>query len=76
MSVQLTSFMVEEPNNNRKMTDMLLQESVWKVEDKVNVILESMADQEAEVIRLKRHMTQVLERLAEIEKHTQSRSHQ
>lgn len=33
---------------------MLLQESLWGIEDKINVIVETIADHEAEVIRLKR----------------------
>lgn len=33
---------------------LLLQESLWGIEDKLNVIVESIADHEAEINRLKR----------------------
>lgn len=33
---------------------ILFRESIWELEDKVNVIMESIADQEAEAIRLRR----------------------
>ena len=37
-----------------KLTLLLLREAIWQIEDRVNVIVESVADQEAEVLRLKR----------------------
>lgn len=45
----------------------LLQESLWNLEDKINVILESTADHEAELIRLKRHGSLMHERLGKVE---------
>ena len=52
---------------NSKMALMLLKESLWKVEDRLNIILESIADHEAEIIRLKQHSRLGSERLAKIE---------
>ncbi len=46
---------------------MLLKESLWKVEDRLNVILESIADHEAELLRLKRLSNLSLERFGKIE---------
>ncbi len=46
---------------------MLLKESLWKVEDRLNVILESIADHEAELLRLKRLSNLSLERIGKIE---------
>ncbi len=59
--------MVIKSNNDRKINLMLLKESLWKVEDKLNVILESIADHEAELIRLKRLTDLGLERLGKVE---------
>lgn len=46
---------------------MLLQESLWKVEDKLSLMLESLADHEAELIRLRRLITQATQRLHTLE---------
>ena len=46
---------------------MFLKETLWKVEDKLNVILESIADHEAEQIRQKRLTNLMLERLGKLE---------
>ncbi|MEZ5357202.1 MAG: hypothetical protein R3F48_13535 [Candidatus Zixiibacteriota bacterium] len=50
-----------------KMAIMLLKEAIWKVEDRLNVILESIADHEAEIIRLRQHSHLSSERLTKIE---------
>jgi len=44
-----------------------LQESLWKIEDRINVILESLADHEADIIRIKRLNPQILQRLDVLE---------
>jgi len=59
--------MVEKSNTKQKMTLMLLQESLWKIEDRINVILESLADHEADIIRIKRLNVQILQRLDVLE---------
>ena len=46
--------MPKSPTNQPRMTLLLLQETIWQVEDRLNVIAESVVDQEAEIIRLKR----------------------
>ena len=46
--------MPKERINQPRMTLLLLQEAIWQVDDRVNVILESVADQEAELLRVKR----------------------
>ncbi len=46
---------------------MLLQESLWKVEDKLSLMLESLADHEAELIRLRRLITLTSQRLHTLE---------
>ena len=62
-----TYYMVEKSNTKHKMTLMLLQESLWKIEDRINVILESLADHEADIIRIKRLNPQILHRLDVLE---------
>ncbi len=59
--------MFNKPNNTGKINLMLLKESLWKVEDRLNVILESIADHEAELLRLKRLSNLSLERIGKIE---------
>ena len=46
---------------------MLLQESLWKVEEKLSLMMESLADHEAELIRLRRLITQATQRLHTLE---------
>ena len=45
----------------------LLKERIWNIEDKLNVIMESTADHEAELIRLRRMNTIFLKRLIRLE---------
>jgi hypothetical protein len=59
--------MAEKPNNKKKLNLMLIQESLWQIEDKMNVILESIADHEAELIRMKRLTTLILNRIGKLE---------
>ena len=59
--------MVNKSSDNGKINLMLLKETLWKVEDKINVILESIADHEAEQIRQKRLTNLILERLSKLE---------
>lgn len=56
------------PDNNQ-MQNKLLQESLWNLEDKLNIILEGTADHDAELIRLKRLSNQILDRLAKVNIH-------
>lgn len=62
--------MAERTNNNKRMNLMLFQESIWKLEDKLSVILESIADHEAELIRIRNSMNKLLRRLDVLETHT------
>ena len=59
--------MVNGPENNRKITNMLLRESLWKIEDRLTVLVESIADHEAELIRLRRQMLMVSAKIEESE---------
>lgn len=59
--------MPERTSNKRRLTLLLLQESLWKIEDKMNIFLESIADHEAELIRLRRLVGLVLQRLEAME---------
>ncbi|MCP4603478.1 MAG: hypothetical protein GY847_23660 [Proteobacteria bacterium] len=60
--------MADPSNNCRKINLMLLQESVWQVEDRMNVFIETLADQEAALIRLKGTVTTLDQRLNRLEK--------
>lgn len=46
---------------------MVLQESLWKVEDKLILMIENLADHEAELIRLRRIISLTTERLHSLE---------
>ena len=59
--------MVKCPANNRKISNMLLRESLWKIEDRLTVLVESVADHEAELIHLRRQMLQVSAKIEESE---------
>jgi len=50
---------------------MLLEESVWKIEDRLNVLMETLADQEADLIRVKRLTSLLSERVSKLEGRTQ-----
>lgn len=54
---------------------LLLQESVWGIEDKMKVIRETMADHEAELIRLKRLNQLFAERLKTLEINRNNENH-
>ena len=70
-----------DPNNGPDRVDlMLLQEYFWKLEEKLEVFVESLADLEAETIRLKRGVKLVEQRLESLERNrchrqTQERIH-
>ena len=51
----------------QRMALMVLQESLWKVEDKLIQMIENLADHEAELIRLRRLITLTTERLHSLE---------
>lgn len=59
--------MPNESDNQKRIDMMLIRESVWKIEDRLNVISESIVDQEADLIRLKRLVDLALERLGKLE---------
>ena len=59
--------MAEKSNNKRRLSLLLLQESLWKIEDKMNIFLESIADHEAELIRLRRSVNLALQKLRSLE---------
>lgn len=54
-------------NEKKRIALMVLQESLWKVEDKLIQMIENLADHEAELIRLRRLITLTTERLHTLE---------
>lgn len=56
------------------MSLMLLQESLWKIEDKLNVIVECIADHEAELIRVKRKIQLLSRKLEVANKHKEGKA--
>ena len=46
----------------------LLKEAIWNIEDKLNVLMESIANHETEIIQLKRLSNLCLKRIALAEK--------
>ncbi len=59
--------MVEKLTDRHELTLLLIQEGLWKVEDKLTIVLESIADHEAELVRLKRLTDLSLQRLTRLE---------
>ncbi len=58
--------MANSPSSEPKTQILLLKELVWKIDDKLKVILETQADHEAEIIRLKRKTMQLVHNQKEI----------
>jgi len=59
--------MVFEANKEERMNLALLREELWKLEDKVSVVMESEADHEAEIIRLKKLFVLVNDRITSLD---------
>jgi hypothetical protein len=59
--------MSKENHQRKKITLMLLQESFWKLEDRLNVFMESIADHEAELIRNKSRINILSQKLDTLE---------
>jgi len=59
--------MSESSFDTIQMQFKLLQESLWNLEDKFSVVLDSDADHEAELIRLKRRLDHCVERISKLE---------
>lgn len=55
-------------NNCKKINSMLLQESLWKIDDRLKIFVESLADHEAELIRIRSTIKQIESRLNLIDK--------
>ena len=47
---------------------MLLRESVWQIEDRMNVFIETLADLEASQIRLRGTVTALEQKITRLEK--------
>ena len=60
-------YMSNGTNDKKRIASMVLQESLWKVEDKLIQMIENLADHEAELIRLRRLITLTSERLHTLE---------
>jgi len=54
-------------NNNKKITLLLLQETLWKIEDKVTIILENIIEHEKEINKLQRYARHHSERIHKLE---------
>lgn len=54
--------MAIKESSKQKLDTILLREILWRIEDNIKVILESMADHEAELIRLRRLVDRLLHR--------------
>ncbi|MBN4056940.1 hypothetical protein JYU19_01375 [bacterium AH-315-J21] len=59
--------MVFKTNKEDTLNLALLREELWKLEDKVSVVMESEADHEAELIRLKKLFVLVNDRITSID---------
>jgi chromosome segregation ATPase len=59
--------MPKDPNQKKTITLMLLQESLWKLEDRLNIFMESIADHEADLIRHKSKFKILSQRLDTLE---------
>jgi len=59
--------MVKTNNNGQKIDLRLLQEALWNIEDKMKSYMESIADHEAELIRLRRQFNIIRQRITNLE---------
>jgi len=57
-----------DKNSSDQLDLMLLREAIWGLEDKINSIIEALADIEADTIRFKRLATRSDFKLSELEK--------
>lgn len=71
----IDKYMSNGTREKKRIALMVLQESLWKVEDKLILIIENLADHEAELIRLRRLITLNSERLHTIETRSNSRKY-
>ena len=55
--------MIDKSNFTRHTSQFLLRESIWEIEDKLDIILEDLANHEAEIIRLKRNVKDIQNKL-------------
>jgi hypothetical protein len=62
--------MENDCESSEKLNLMLLRESIWELDDKLNVIMESTADHEAEIVRFKRLISLLSDRVSKIETRT------
>lgn len=65
-------YMSNGTREKKRIALMVLQESLWKVEDKLILMIENLADHEAELIRLRRFITLTTERLQTLESRSTS----
>ena len=56
-----------ENNNTQTMDRRLIEERFWNLEDKMEVVQESIADHEADIVRLKQRTMRCIERLDRLE---------
>ena len=56
-----------EKNNKHKLSLMLLREALWEVQDKIKTIIETQADHEADLIRLRNATKIILNQLKNIQ---------
>ena len=68
-------YMSNGTREKKRIALMVLQESLWKVEDKLIQMIENLADHEAELIRLRRLITLTTERLQTLESRSTSRKY-
>ena len=63
--------MVIGQNNKKGIDAILVQETLWTIEDNVKIILESVADHEAELIRLRHSINSLALKLEKSRSHEQ-----
>jgi len=55
-----------ENGKTRKISILLLQESLWGIEEKLDVIVDTMTDHEVELLNVKRQLKDILLQLNNI----------
>jgi len=52
-----------ENDKSRKLSMLLLQESLWGIEEKLNVIMDTLTEHEVELMKVKRQLKEILTQL-------------
>ena len=65
--------MAAKDNTKNNINLMLVREEIWRLEDQVGIFLESVTEHEAELLRMRRHITLLQQRIDNLESRLSAR---